>query len=107
MRETLKIAVLAGWDSDNPTATWGGLYKLMLGKDGVTQQFGQPLSSRFDIHRTRKGFATDGKTDFDTMAREAVEVIDKVVPQLMRGRRSADGHCWLIPQMPKSPLPMP
>ena len=24
-KETIKIGVLAGWDSDNPTATWGGL----------------------------------------------------------------------------------
>jgi hypothetical protein len=23
--ETIKIGTLAGWDSDNPTATWGGL----------------------------------------------------------------------------------
>lgn len=105
MRETLKIAVLAGWDSDNPTATWGGLFGLMLGKAGVTQQFGQPLSSRFDIHRTRRGFPNDGKTDFDTMARQGVAVIDKVVPQLMQGRRSADGRCWLIPELPRRPLP--
>ncbi|MFN7727220.1 MAG: ADP-ribosylglycohydrolase family protein [Rubrivivax sp.] len=107
MRETLKIAVLAGWDSDNPAATWGGLYGLMLGPAGVTQQFGHPLSQRFDIHRTRKGFANRGQTDFGTMARQGVAVTDKVVAQLMQGRRSADGRCWWIPAAPRPPAPTP
>ncbi|MDZ7871108.1 MAG: ADP-ribosylglycohydrolase family protein [Rheinheimera sp.] len=107
MQDTLKIAVLAGWDSDNPAATWGGLYGLMLGADQVEQQFGQKLSRRFDIHRTRKGFANNGLTDFGTMAAQGIAVTDKVVSQLMRGKRSADGQCWLIPQpapTPPSPL---
>ena len=33
--ETIKIGALAGWDSDNSTATWGGLLGFMLGKRGV------------------------------------------------------------------------
>lgn len=97
MQDTLKIAVLAGWDSDNPAATWGGLYGLMLGADQVEQLFGQKLSRRFDIHRTRKGFANNGLTDFGTMAAQGIAVTDKVVSQLMRGKHSADGQCWLIP----------
>lgn len=100
MQDTVKIAVLAGWDSDNPAATWGGLYGLMLGADRIEQQFGQKLSRRFDIHRTRKGFAKNGLTDFGTMAAQGVAVTDKVVSQLMRGKRSADGRCWLIPAAP-------
>jgi len=100
MQDTLKIAVLAGWDSDNPAATWGGLYGLMLGANGVEQQFGGKLSRRFDIHRTRKGFANQGLTDFASMAAQGVAVTDKVVAQLLQGRRSADGRCWLIPAVP-------
>ena len=30
--ETIKIGSLAGWDSDNPTATWGGLIGFMMGE---------------------------------------------------------------------------
>ncbi len=101
MQDTLKIAVLAGWDSDNPAATWGGLYGLMLGADHVEQLFGQKLSRRFDIHRTRKGFANNGQTDFATMAAQGIAVTDKVVSQLMRGKRSADGQCWFIPAAPQ------
>jgi len=101
MQDTVKIAVLAGWDSDNPAATWGGLYGLMLGADHVEQLFGQKLSRRFDIHRTRKGFANNGQTDFGTMAAQGIAVTDKVVSQLMRGKRSADGQCWLIPAAPQ------
>jgi len=97
MQDTIKIAVLAGWDSDNPAATWGGLYGLMLGADRVEQLFGQPLSRRFDIHRTRKGFANNGLTDFETMAAQGIAITDKVVTQLMQGKRSADGQCWVIP----------
>jgi hypothetical protein len=97
IKETLQIAVLAGWDSDNPAATWGGMYGLMLGADRVETEFGQQLSRRFDIHRTRKGFANNGQTDFATMATQGVAIIDKVVVQLMQGTRSPDGQCWLIP----------
>ena len=25
LKETIKIATLSGWDSDNPASTWGGL----------------------------------------------------------------------------------
>ena len=31
-KKTVKIGTLAGWDSDNPTATWAGLLGFMLGK---------------------------------------------------------------------------
>lgn len=35
LKKTIKIGSLSGWDSDNPTATWGGLIGFMIGKDGV------------------------------------------------------------------------
>ena len=39
LKETIKIGVLSGWDSDNPTATWGGLLGFMYGKEGVEKTF--------------------------------------------------------------------
>ena len=32
LKETIKIGALVGWDSDNPTATWGGLLGFMIRK---------------------------------------------------------------------------
>lgn len=95
-QKTIKIAVLAGWDSDNPAATWGGLFGLMQGRNAIEQQFGKALSNKFNIHRTRKGFPNQGLTDFPTMASQGIAVIDKVVEQLMQGKVTADGACWLI-----------
>ncbi|MCJ8296803.1 MAG: ADP-ribosylglycohydrolase family protein, partial [Colwellia sp.] len=52
---TIQVGTLAGWDSDNPTATWGGLLGFMLGKRGVEQAFCQDnLSESYWIHRTRE-----------------------------------------------------
>ena len=53
IKETIKIGVLAGWDSDNPTATWGGLLGFMIGKDGVEKAFNRKFADKYNIHRTR------------------------------------------------------
>ena len=68
----IRIATLAGWDSDNPAATWGGLLGFMIGRDGVEAAFGVPLSEQFDIHRTRRGFANQGeeKSPFNSEAKK-------------------------------------
>lgn len=53
-KRTVQIGTLGGWDSDNQTATMGGLLGLILGYEGVKAQFpGQAFSDRFDIERTR------------------------------------------------------
>lgn len=95
IKETIKIATLCGWDSDNPAATWGGLLGFMTGKGGIEAAFGQSFSTRFNIHRTRKGFANDGLDDFANMARVGVEVTDRAVSELIGGEIS--GANWIIP----------
>ncbi|GAB2907367.1 ADP-ribosylglycohydrolase family protein [Rheinheimera gaetbuli] len=101
MLQTIKIAVLAGWDSDNPAATWGGLYGFILGKTGVEQAFGRRFSAKFNIHRTRKGFANNGIDDFDNMARMATAIVDQVLIQQMQPKGvekvPAGKQCWHIP----------
>ena len=77
-KETLKIAVLAGWDADNPAATWGGLLGYTLGRKAIEGQFGQSLSDQFNIHRTRRGFPNDGIDSFCNMARMGIEVSQRV-----------------------------
>ncbi len=95
LRETIRIGTLCGWDSDNPTATWGGLLGFMLGREGVEAAFGKKLSARFWIHRTRQGFPGDGIDNFPAMARRGAEVVDRVVVQELAGR-VVNNH-WEIP----------
>ncbi len=98
-RETVKIAVLAGWDSDNPAATWGGLIGFMTGRDGLNEMFATEFSVRFNIHRTRKGFdVADGIDTFSDMAVRGVAIVDRVVSEELGGRVSAQGTEWRIPR---------
>ncbi len=95
IKETIKIATLCGWDSDNPAATWGGLLGFMIGKDGIEAAFDHSFSTKFNIHRTRRGFPNDGLDDFDRMSRVGIEVTDRTVAELIGG--SAGETAWIIP----------
>jgi len=99
---TIQIGTLAGWDSDNPTATWGGLLGFMLGKSGVEQAFNQDnLSQTYWIHRTRRNFpdhtvAQQGEDTFTKMAQRAITLIDRVVTEQMQGSVDLEENVWLI-----------
>lgn len=98
-KETVKIAVLAGWDADNPAATWGGLLGFLAGKDGLEALFGRQFSNRFNIHRTRKGFPVPGGVDtFADMAERGIQVVDRVVRDEMGGSVAERDDTWLIPR---------
>jgi hypothetical protein len=102
---TIQIGSLAGWDSDNPTATWGGLLGFMIGKKGVVQAFGQDnLSQSYWIHRTRRNFSDHtpnqvGEDTFSMMAQRAIKVIDHVVVEQMQGKVDIENNVWLIPSV--------
>lgn len=72
-KETIKIGVLCGWDSDNPTATWGGILGFCYGKKGLEETFGQSFSNKFNIHRTRVGFPDNGIDTFEKMAAKSLK----------------------------------
>jgi hypothetical protein len=95
--ETIKIGVLAGWDSDNPTATWGGMLGFMLGKEGVENAFGRKFSDKFNIHRTRQNFPNGGMDDFESMAKTGVFIVDRVVQEELKGGIDLDKEVWYIP----------
>ncbi|MGL1886130.1 MAG: ADP-ribosylglycohydrolase family protein [Reichenbachiella sp.] len=101
LKETIKIGALCGWDSDNPTATWGGLLGFMYGKQGVEDAFGRKFSGQFNIHRTRVNFPNDGMDDFNSMAKKGVYIIDRVVQEEMKGGVDLEKDQWYIP-IPKS-----
>jgi hypothetical protein len=97
MKETIKIGVLAGWDSDNPTATWAGLLGFMLGKEGVEENFGRTFADRYNIHRTRRNFPNNGIDTFENMAVKGVQVVDRVVQEQMGGGVDLEQNVWYIP----------
>ena len=97
IRETIKIGSLAGWDSDNPTATWGGLLGFMIGKEGVEKAFGMAMSQHFNIHRTRRGFPNDGMDSFPHMAQVGIEITDRVVQEELGGGVDLASNTWHIP----------
>ncbi len=99
IKETIKIGVLAGWDSDNPTATWGGLLGFMIGKEGIEEAFGQKLSDRFYIHRTRTNFPNEGIDNFREMAQKGLQIIDRVVEEEMGGKADLNKDTWYIPDI--------
>jgi hypothetical protein len=98
LKETIKIGALTGWDSDNPTATWGGLIGFMMGKDGIEKAFGRTFSNRFNIHRTRQNFPQNGLYTFDQMAAEGIAVTNRVVLEEMNGRLDSASNTWIIPK---------
>ena len=96
LKETIRIGTLAGWDSDNPTATWGGLIGFLIGKQGVEAAFGQTFSDRYHIHRTRQGFPQAIDT-FPGMSERGVAIIDRVITGEMHGRVDLENDLWQIP----------
>lgn len=96
-RETIKIAVLCGWDSDNPSATWGGLLGFMLGKKGIEKVFDRTFSDQYDIHRTRMGFPNEGIDSFYDMAEKGLYIIDRVVQDELGGGIDLHRDRWYIP----------
>ncbi|MCC6725902.1 MAG: ADP-ribosylglycohydrolase family protein, partial [Saprospiraceae bacterium] len=99
IRETIKIGSLAGWDSDNPTATWGGLLGFMLGKEGVEKAFGRKFADKFNIHRTRTGFPNNGIDNFRQMAEKGLFIVDRVVQEEMGGSIDTKKDLWHIPDL--------
>lgn len=96
--ETIKIGTLVGWDSDNPTATWGGLIGFMIGREDVESTFNRNFSNRFNIHRTRIGFDNDGIDTFENMALKGIWIIDRVIQEEMKGGIDINKNIWFIPK---------
>ncbi|MEX0321397.1 MAG: ADP-ribosylglycohydrolase family protein [Puniceicoccaceae bacterium] len=103
LRETIKIGALAGWDSDNPTATWAGLIGFMLGRSGVEAAFpDQQLSGLYNIGRTRLNFPDrtpdqPGDDSFELMSDRGLAVIDRVVVEELGGKVDPEKDEWRIP----------
>jgi|GEM_PF-805484 len=97
--ETIKIGALCGWDSDNPTATWGGMLGFMIGKKGVETAFNRTFSDKYNIHRTRRNFPNNGINTFDKMAETGMFVVDRAVIGEMKGGVDLAEDVLYIPQL--------
>ena len=98
LKETIKIGTLAGWDSDNPTSTWGGLIGFIIGREMIEKEFNMKLSNKFNIHRTRKNFPNDGIDTFENMAKNGIKIVEKVVLEELNGKIDSENKLWLIPK---------
>jgi hypothetical protein len=96
-KETVKIGTLCGWDSDNPTATWGGLLGFIYGKKKLEEIFGIQFSNTYNIHRTRRNFPNDGIDTFDHMADIGLKIIDRTVKEEMQAKVDTLTGLWTIP----------
>ncbi|MGB2106404.1 MAG: ADP-ribosylglycohydrolase family protein [Porticoccaceae bacterium] len=102
MVRTVQIGTLVGWDSDNPTATWGGLLGFMLGHQQVKKAFNvTAVSDTYWIHRTRRNFpdltpSQPGENSFSSMAKMGIDVIDRLIIERESGRYDADKDYWYI-----------
>jgi hypothetical protein len=107
LKRTIQIGALAGWDSDNGTATMGGLLGLMNGYDWVVAQFpDRTLSDRYNIRSTRSfdlpDYLPDDPAAEDTFAMMSQRMLPLVVQSLGNGGGKVEGETYFLPQLPTS-----
>lgn len=106
-KRTIRIGCMCGWDSDNPTATWGGLLGLLYGHKELQSHFNKfDFSDEYDISRSRFNMPIP-LDNFTDMAERGIRVIDQVVVKEMGG--AVKGDNWIIPgpgsDITPSPVP--
>ncbi|MEH0934625.1 ADP-ribosylglycohydrolase family protein [Micromonospora psammae] len=106
-KRTVRIGTLSGWDSDNPTATLGGLLGLLYGTAELRAQFpDRVLSDRYHSLRTRDALPDflpgdpAAEDTFTLMAQRMLPLVDQVVRE---ARGSAGGGGWGIPDRAPAP----
>ncbi len=103
-RRTVQIGTLSGWDSDNGTATVGGLLGLIKGYDQLVAQFPDVrISDRYRIHRTRPtmpDYLSDDRRAEDTFYQMAERMLPIVEQVLVDAGGAVDGDVWTLPSLP-------
>ncbi len=86
LSRTIQIGAMSGWDSDNGTATMGGLVGLMIGTDAVRAEFpGRTLSDNYWISRTRDNLpdyvpgAGNTEDTFTLMAHRMLPIVRQAI----------------------------
>ena len=71
----------------------------MIGKEQVEKIFDQKIATKFNIHRTRKGFPNNGIDTFENMALKGISIVDRVVVEKMNGSIDTGKNLWVIPNL--------
>jgi hypothetical protein len=102
-KRTVQIGTLSGWDSDNPTATMGGLLGLIIGYDELRAQFPEhELSDRYWVARTRDNLPDhlpdddEAEDTFTLLADRMLPIIDVVVVEA-GGVVNQETNTWTLP----------
>ncbi|MBL0928297.1 MAG: ADP-ribosylglycohydrolase family protein [Phycisphaerales bacterium] len=105
-KRTTQIGTLSGWDSDNGTATMGGLIGLIKGPGPIAADFPPwPPSDRFYIYRTRDNLPDYLPADpaaedtFTMMAQRMLPIVEREITA-GGGRVDAAAGRWLLPARP-------
>lgn len=94
-KKTIRIGCMCGWDSDNPTSTWGGLLGLLYGHKGLQEHFNKTdFSDDYYIERSRYNMPIP-LDNFTNMAKRGIEIIDDIVINEMGGR--IEDNTWVFP----------
>jgi ADP-ribosylglycohydrolase len=103
-KRTVQIGMLSGWDSDNGTATMGGLLGLMMGSEALAAQFPDvTLSDRYHIYRTRDNLPDylpddpDAEDTFTLMGERMLPLVDRTIAE---EGGSVNGDSWVLPPLP-------
>ncbi len=101
-RRTVQIGTLSGWDSDNGTATMGGLLGLLLGYEALAAQFpDEVLSDRYQISRTRENlpdYLPEDRRAEDTFTQMAERMLPIVARTIHEAGGTATGGVWILPE---------
>jgi hypothetical protein len=108
-KRTVQIGALSGWDSDNATATLGGLIGLLRGTEYLRAQFpGVDLADRYRIYRTRDDLPDYRPADpdaEDTLTAMADRMIPLVEQTIVDAGGSVRGGTWRLPKAEPAPDP--
>lgn len=105
---TVQIGTLSGWDSDNGTATMGGLLGLIYGRDGIASLFEDDAcgTDTYNIYRTRDAlpdYLQDDPAAEDSFALMADRMLPLVDLAVERGG-GVDTEAWRLPALSDDPL---
>jgi hypothetical protein len=72
------------------------MLSMVLGRKGVEETFGQKLSDKFWIHRTRQNFPNNGMDDFGAMAKRGLSVLDRVMTEEVKAVREEGAWIYTL-----------
>lgn len=112
LKRTIQIGTLSGWDSDNGTATMGGLIGLMQGEAAVRQAFAPAwLSTNYWAGRTRDNlpdYAPNDPAWDDTFSQMALRMLPLARAGVIASGGSVaienDEPRWTLPPLPPPAL---